>query len=77
MTDTLTEDQVRAMIRAHIAGMTQKAAAASLGVSEGWVSMLMNGKARPAGKVLDAIGVQRKRMGPYTKDACYRKVVKA
>lgn len=60
----MTDDEVRALIRAWIGERTMKAAATSIGISLPWLSMMLSGKRVPSGKVLDVIGVERRPHGP-------------
>lgn len=57
---SLSADEVRAMLKAHVAQYpTQVAAAKAMGLTEPWLSMMLNGTRRPCGRALDILGVNR------------------
>lgn len=58
MTRTMTSDQVRTMLRLAING-NASAWAKERGMSPAYVSDILRGSREPAGKVLDALGVER------------------
>lgn len=57
--DSMTEDDVHAMILEWMSGKSLGDAAAEIGVSKPWLCMLAKGQRRPCGKILDHLGIQR------------------
>jgi transcriptional regulator with XRE-family HTH domain len=57
---TITEEQVLEMLRSKITySYKQSDLAADLGVTTGYVSMLMTGKTKPSAKILKYLGLRR------------------
>lgn len=59
----MTEDEVRALIRQWIGARSMTKAAKDIGISVQFMSMVLSGAKLPSGKMLDAIGVQRRPAG--------------
>lgn len=64
MATILTEYEVRQMIRTHIGARSLAKAGADMGVSASWLCQVLKGDRRPAGKILDLIGVARNPRAP-------------
>jgi hypothetical protein len=63
--DRLTENDIRAMLREKVKQFpSQNKAAIGLGLKKEWLSMILTGRRRPCGRVLDIIGVKRNGKGP-------------
>jgi len=56
----MTEEEVRLMLKAYVSEYPSQAAAArAMGLTTPWLSMILTGTRRPAGRVLDILGIQR------------------
>jgi hypothetical protein len=57
----MTDDEIRLLIRDEIAAAGgQRALARQWGVSATWLSFIINGKAKPTGRVLERLGIRRR-----------------
>lgn len=55
----MTEDDVRQLLRQHIAGTTMRKWAREHGVTHAYVSLVLGGHARPGAALLNAMGLKK------------------
>lgn len=70
----LTERQVRKELREWIGDRSLAEAGLAIGVSAPWLSLILSGRCTPSGKVLDVLGLARKKRGRSEKPLVFTKV---